>query len=475
MKRIIAIFSVLIFLALAGCDGRIDTDTAGPRIAPPADTPVTAITPLPASDIDAAGSDSEKDGEYDDRVGEIPLLSACADDAASFVPGEWSLLDSVEPDYNTDGLMDMIGVLEHPSDADGRWYPRILFAARQTTDGGYALDFQDINLVRGAREGGVWGDPYLPLTAEGNTFTINAYGGSAWKWSESTTFEYRNGDWYLAQERHRYGYGSITTSVTYNDYRTGMGIRQLNNDDFDTLSVLSDESDEERFELEYAVKLDPAPSLYEAGLRWWLAWKRLTEIPVREITIREHIELEKADVPIWVDTDSAFEIRYTDKNYILYTFRKAENVYLAVYNRQSQIVNVIAQANRNRDVGYLLSGRFESLEIYRDKIYYREEDRGLVKLMKDGGITEVDATLSTRVVRMNLDGSDTEVLFRYDNHYTEGEISETYLPHISVIPYLSGGELIVSFSVGNTPDRYYRMDLDGSNVQLIGELKGFSD
>lgn len=454
-----------------GCDKKLEVDNIDPATTPPADTLSTVITPLPTPDIDS--TISEKDDEYNYRMGEIPLLPAYTDNVVSLIPNEWSLLDSVELDYNADGLIDIVGILHHPFDEDGRWYPRILFAALQTVDEKYTLDFQDINLIRGAGEGGVFGDPYLPMTAEGNTFTINAYGGSAWKWSESTTFEYRNGDWYLAQEKDRYGYGPITTSVTYNDYRTGIGIRRLNNDDFNNIDVLSGD-DEERFELEYEVKLDPAPTLYETSQRWFLARDRLTEIPVIEIKISEHIELEKADVPIWDNTGSAFDIKYTDENFILYTFRKSENVYLVVYNRKNQIANVISQANQGGDIGHTLSTRFDSLSIYRDKIYYSEEERGLVKLKKDSSIADVNETLSTQVVRMNFDGSDIEVLFHYDNNYTEGEVLETYLPYISAIPYPSGGELIVSLYIGDAPDRYYRMDLDGNNAQLIGELKGFN-
>jgi hypothetical protein len=75
---------------------------------------------------------------------------------------------------------------------------------------------------------------------------------------------------------------------------------------------------------------------------------------------------------------------------------------------------------------------------------------------------------------MNLDGSDAQTLFQYDSAYTQGEVLETNLPYISVIPYPSGGELIVSLYIGNAANKYYRLNLDGSNARLIGELKGFS-
>ena len=470
MRRRITIFFVIFFLALVGCDTQIAPNDADPATTYPVDAPIATIAPLPAPEITA--DVTEKDDEDHYRMGKIPLLPIYADDIASFVPDDWILFDHAELDYNADGFIDVVGILHHPFDEDNCWYPRILFAALQTSDEKYVLDFQDINLVRGEREGGVFGDPYLPMTAEGNTFTINTYGGSAWKWSESTTFEYRNGDWYLSQEKSRYGYGSVTTDVSFNDYRTGIGIRRLNNDDFENIEVLSHDV-EERFELEYEVKLDSAPTLNQASQRWWLARERLTTIPAKEIQISAHIDLEKADVPLWYDKGLAFTIQYTDETYILYTFRKNENVYIAICNRDTQTVNVISQAEQGGDIGAVLSEYFHSLVVYREKIYYSENVQTTAMIKRNDEIVETDEILCTRVLRMNLDGDGVEVLFQYDNDYSEGKVLDTYLPYISATPYPSGGELIISLFIGNAPNKYYRMNLDGSSVQFIGELKGF--
>lgn len=74
---------------------------------------------------------------------------------------------------------------------DGYWtyqgYPRILFAITSDETKRYHLNFQDINLIRTRDEGGVYGDPYLPLTADAVSFTTHMYGGSAWRWSEDFT------------------------------------------------------------------------------------------------------------------------------------------------------------------------------------------------------------------------------------------------------------------------------------------------
>jgi len=42
---------------------------------------------------------------------------------------------------------------------------------------------------------------------------------------------------------------------------------------------------------------------------------------------------------------------------------------------------------------------------------------------------------------------------------------------VQMVQNPSGGELIVL--VSSSPDKYYRMGLDGLSTQLIGELNGF--
>ena len=399
------------------------------------------------------------------HMGTVPQLPAFTDSLRSSIPDHWTLHDFAEFDYNGDGLMDVVGVLDRCDDDDNVWYPRILFVARRTTDNHYFLDFQDINLVRARNEGGAFGDPYEPLTAEKNTFTLNTYGGSAWKWSESTTFEYRNKGWYLAQESDRYGYGPLTTSLTFNDYRTGIGKRYLNNDDFESMEAFS-ESIKESFDLEYEVKLDAAPTLYEASQRWWLTPERLTIISVKNIRIAAGIELKPSDVTLPIP-EIFSSVQHMNEVYIVYIFDVKDNTYLAVYDCRRQDITVIAKTPRDRK-----NDTYAYLKVYKNKIYYSETISATMKIKKDTEITESEEHIYTQIIRMNLDGTKKEVLFRYDNDYKEGEILEDYLPYISASCTPLGGELIVSLYIGDAPNKYYRMNLDGTNVRFIGELKG---
>lgn len=185
----------------------------------------------------------ESNSEADDGSQGVPRLPDTGRRLEDFVPDGWEILDKVELDFNQDGISDYIGVLDvDREEPEGdrilriyQDYPRILFAiASQETDG-YCLDFQDINLIRTRNEGGVFGDPYLPLTAGGTWFTTHTYGGSGWKWSEDSTYTYRDGTWWLTLREATSGYGAFITSYTEDDWEKGVGIRKRRSEFSDLL------------------------------------------------------------------------------------------------------------------------------------------------------------------------------------------------------------------------------------------------
>ena len=473
MKKKLCIVLLLLIL-FVGCSKTPNINTISPPHLSPNMNPILTDT-IPSA---TEGNTMEDIDTTELQNFVIPQLSDSFDSIVSFIPENWLLLDSVEFDYNSDGLMDVVGVLDpiinntsnylYEQDEENP-YSRILFAAKKTSDGHYLLDFQDINLIRSRYEGGIFGDPYEPLTSKDNTFTINAYGGSAWRWSEATTFEYRNNDWYLAQTSTTDGYGFIETYAAFDDYTTGIGIRKLNNDNSDNIDWLFENAEEDQFELEYTVKLDPAPTLYEASQRWWLAPDRLTEISIKDVQVAAHINLNPSDVPN--PTLKVFDIKYMDESYFLYDFKIKDVIYLAIYNRKSQNINVIFQSTYDSDSS---SPYYSDFKIYNDKLYFGETIYAPIKVKKDNEIVETQGRIYSQIICINLDGTEKQVLFRYDNKYTENEILEDYLPYISTGVYPSGGELIISLYIGDEiPKKYYRMNLNGTNIQYIGETKGF--
>ena len=66
------------------------------------------------------------------------------------------------------------------------------------TDGTYSLALSSQPLVLRADEGGVWGDPLVGLSAnKKGSLLLNFYGGSAWRWSQTHTVQFRQDDFYL--------------------------------------------------------------------------------------------------------------------------------------------------------------------------------------------------------------------------------------------------------------------------------------
>ena len=117
---------------------------------------------------------------------------------------------------------------------------------------------------------------------------------------------------------------------------------------------------------------------------------------------------------------------------------------------------------------------YTCFQIYKGKIYFGENISALVKVKNNGETVDSHEIIYTQIIRANLDGSKPEIVFKYDNEYKEEEPLGAGLPYISISCEFSGNELIASLYIGDAPNKYYRMNLDGTNVSFIGELKGFS-
>lgn len=400
-------------------------------------------------------------------------LPGWGEEFSDFVPAGWQVRDCVELDFNGDGLTDYVGVLEVPAeegfyyDASGlcREYPRILFAIASVGENQYRLDFQDTSLIRTRNEGGVYGDPYLPLTAEGNSFTTHCFGGSAWKWAEDYTYAYREGKWYLTFSETTYGYGWYITSIETDDWEKGVGVRKERSSDFEEMeknmeAMENGEMGEEDYDLVYEVKLDKAPTIHQAGMKWWLAPDRVTDWEVRDIWTAEGVELtaDEAKLPGQQYYD------YCDTDCVLYSFTREESgkSYIARYLWKEQSLQVLAEEDTAID----------NLRIYKGKLYYSvdvEEDI-VYKTRKDGTVRTERArdTVGLNLFRLNLDGTGKECVFTYRCPEAGEEVLEGPLPYLAFTYELTGDEIVLEVYCGDGPHPVYRMNTDGSGVELIG-------
>ncbi|HEX8687771.1 MAG TPA: hypothetical protein VF736_08950 [Pyrinomonadaceae bacterium] len=150
----------------------------------------------------------------------IALALLCAAQTASAVQaGELQVPAEVRPfvaegtkaialeaaDLNGDGRGDFILVLEREAPAkDANDFPvnqRPLLLLVRGEDGRLAAAKRNERLVMCSQCGGVFGDPFEGVEAGRNTFTVNFYGGSNWRWKYSYQFNYSRVDrtWQLVR------------------------------------------------------------------------------------------------------------------------------------------------------------------------------------------------------------------------------------------------------------------------------------
>ena len=110
-------------------------------------------------------------------------------------------------DLNGDGLKDYILVLEreNPSLKDDETdFPknqRPLLILIRSTDNKLTEAKRNELIVMCSECGGMMGDPFMGVKVARNTFTVNHYGGSAWRWSVDYKFNYSRIDktWQLVR------------------------------------------------------------------------------------------------------------------------------------------------------------------------------------------------------------------------------------------------------------------------------------
>jgi hypothetical protein len=108
-------------------------------------------------------------------------------------------------DLNGDGRGDYILVLEREKPAkDENDFPvnqRPLLVLVRGGDGRLSVAKRNERLVMCSQCGGVFGDPFEGVEAGRNTFTVEHYGGSNWRWKYSYRFNYSRIDktWQLVR------------------------------------------------------------------------------------------------------------------------------------------------------------------------------------------------------------------------------------------------------------------------------------
>lgn len=105
-------------------------------------------------------------------------------------PAGFSILDKAAGDFNADGHTDYIVVLRNELDSLNPDTTRPLLILMGADNGKLVLFKRNDHVVFCKNCGGIWGDPYEGITVKGRYFSIDHYGGSAWRWTRNITFRY---------------------------------------------------------------------------------------------------------------------------------------------------------------------------------------------------------------------------------------------------------------------------------------------
>ena len=165
-------------------------------------------------------------------------------EVAAFVESGTKAIALEKGDLNGDGREDFILVLEKENpkkDADD--FPigqRPFLILLRGDDGKLAVAKRNDRIVMCSQCGGVFGDPFDGVIAGRNTFSVEHYGGSAWRWKYSYKFNYSRIDktWQLVRVEDISYHTSNPNKATTKIYTPPQHFGKIDIADFDPENYL---------------------------------------------------------------------------------------------------------------------------------------------------------------------------------------------------------------------------------------------
>ncbi len=165
--------------------------------------------------------------EFESRLGVGNTLSvqSAAQPLDDFIPEGYKILDTKKGDLNRDQFMDVILILQQEDEQDDSEVVRPLLILIGDANNQLQLAARNDNVVLCESCGGMFGDPYQTTTIKNGYFTVEHYGGSAWRWTKYITFEYitEQNNWFL----HKITEESYHTADPDNVNRTTQTVEQF--------------------------------------------------------------------------------------------------------------------------------------------------------------------------------------------------------------------------------------------------------
>lgn len=375
-----------------------------------------------------------------------------------FIPSDWELIDSIEVDFNKDELLDFIGVIEFTKNNDNNEnefkdnYPRIFFTAIKTENGEYKLSLQDNHIIRSKYEGGVFGDPYLPIEFRDDSLIIEFFGGSNSKWNEIYTIKYQLGDWNLTEFELTGSIGPYITYNYYDDYETGIGRRQYNSELPEKVENRVN-SGYDSYDLSFNIFVDDVKKLNDYSESLKLYKPDFNEIKVEDIIISSKLKIEdEMSQKIKESSKNADRLVYIDKKNIVYTFsiKKLNSDFLAVIDRENKIVKIVDKAFYNQES---FNNNFENVDVSDGELFY-----SIIK--------ESEKTSIFQVIKLSLEELDKKIIISLDY---DKKVNEDY--------FFFGTNLEVNKNMiyftlyRGELKTFYSFDLENKKLEKIGSIK----
>ena len=158
-------------------------------------TPTSVANSTDTSDV------KMKHQAYNEDIKDLPPS------LAQYVPEGYTALHTTSGHLDLDQYDDMIMVLKKngedtSSNVVDHPEKRPLFILLGQSDNTYRLAARNDNAVYCIDCGGMMGDPFMQVVIKNGYFSIEHYGGSAWRWTRTITFKYSRDDkyWYLHKD-----------------------------------------------------------------------------------------------------------------------------------------------------------------------------------------------------------------------------------------------------------------------------------
>jgi hypothetical protein len=155
---------------------------------------------------------------------------------APLMPAQASLFELQATDLNGDGRPDMVFIVEWlPKAGEEDEGARTLFIALRQVDGTLKIAKRNDKVVYCRQCGGIWGDPYGSLIASNGRFSVNHFGGSNWRWSNSFEFAYsrRDATWQLVSVEEASFHTSRPEKAKLRRYKPPRDFGKIDITDFD--------------------------------------------------------------------------------------------------------------------------------------------------------------------------------------------------------------------------------------------------